>query len=360
MGATNEPDEVRRRLSAAYGDIARGDYASAQRAFEQTIAAFPQSAEALHAYGAVLANLGFAKRAERYLRRAHALKPDEANTRFALGSVLLALGAYAEGWPLYEARYEVRGGPARPALPFPAWAGEPLEGKRLLVWPDEGLGDQIQFVRFVPAVQAAGAIVTLVAYPALARLFGASLSAEVIPLQTRVEHPAPNFWTTLGALPGLAGLTPATGAKPPYLQAAYPALPAAGGIGVMTRGNPGHLNDRHRSLPEPIAARFRDLPGAVSLHPDDTGLSDMADTARLIAGLDLVISVDTSVAHLAGALGKPVWVLLARVGLDWRWGIERSDSDWYPSARLFRQARIGDWTSVIDEVLEALARRPAP
>jgi hypothetical protein len=182
----------------------------------------------------------------------------------------------------------------------------------------------------------------------------------VIPLQTGVKHTAPDFWTTMGALPGLARLTPAAGATPPYLRSGPSTTPAGGGIGVMTRGNPDHLNDRHRSLPEPVGARLRDLPGAVSLHPDDTGLSDMAETARLIAGLDLVISVDTSVAHLAGALGKPVWVLLARVGLDWRWGIERSDSDWYPSARLFRQARIGDWTSVIDEVLDALLRAFAP
>jgi hypothetical protein len=355
-----ERDEVRRQLSAAYADIARGDYAAAQRTFEQTLAAFPQNAEALHAYGAVLANLGFAQRAEPYLRRALALEPESANTRFALGGVLLALGAYAEGWPLYDARYAVRGGPAKPKLPFPAWAGEPLEGKRLLVWPDEGLGDQIQFMRFVPAIQAAGAVVDLIAYPALARLFAASLTAEVIPLETRVEHPTPDFWTTLGALPGLAGLTPATGARPPYLRAPPSAVPAGGRIGVMTRGNPGHLNDQHRSLPEPVAARLRELPGAISLHPADTGFADMADTAQLIAGLDLVISVDTSVAHLAGALGKPVWVLLARVGLDWRWGVERSDSDWYPSARLFRQRRIGDWTSVIDEVLDALPRALTP
>lgn len=351
-----EREEVRRRLSAAYADVARGDYPAAQRKFQDAVAAYPRSAEALHAYGAVIANLGFAQHAEPYLRRAHAIDPASADTRFALGSVLLALGAYAEGWPLYDARYQVRGGPARPDLPFAAWAGEPLNGKRLLVWPEEGLGDQIQFARFAPALQAMGAEVTLVCYPALASLFRASLTARVIPLQDRVELPASDLWTTLGAAPGLAHLTPADGASPPYLVPPAATTPAGARIGLMTRGNPAHLNDHHRSLPAPVAARLGEIPGAVSLHPDDTGLADMADTAALIAGLDLVISVDTSVAHLAGALGKPVWVLLARIGQDWRWGVGRSDCDWYPSARLFRQARIGDWTSVIDDVLAALPR----
>lgn len=345
---------MRRRLSAAYADITRGDYLAAQRKFEDAIAANPTSAEALHAFGAVLANLGYPAQAEPYLRRAYTLEPESADTRFALASVLLALGEYAEGWRFYDARYGVRGGPVKPDLPFPTWNGEPLAGKRLLVWPEEGLGDQIQFARFLPTVQTMGAEVTLVAYPALARLFSASLGAEVIALEPKVRFPAPDAWTTLSALPRLAGLTPAAQPSSPYLISPAPITPVGARVGLMTRGNPGHLNDRHRSLPEPMAARLREIPGAVSLHPDDTGLADMADTAALVAGLDLVISVDTSVAHLAGALGKPVWVLLARIGLDWRWGVGRCDSDWYPTARLFRQTRIGDWTSVIDDVLGAL------
>ena len=124
-------------------------------------------------------------------------------------------------------------------------------------------------------------------------------------------------------------------------------------IGLMTRGSPGHLNDAHRSLPAEQAARLAALPGAASLHPDDTGAGDMTETADLIAGLDLVISVDTSVAHLAGAMGKPTWILLPTIGLDWRWGLAGRRTAWYPQARLFRQPRINDWPGVVDAVLAA-------
>jgi hypothetical protein len=127
-----------------------------------------------------------------------------------------------------------------------------------------------------------------------------------------------------------------------------------GRIGVKTRGNPAHHNDADRSLPDAEAARLLALPGAVSLEPEDTGAHDFADTAEIIAGLDLVIAADTSTAHLAGALGKPVWILLPYVTTDWRWLSGRSDSPWYGSARLFRQHRPGDWSSLLDEVIAAL------
>ena len=353
MPAAAPPDaEIARRLAAAYAALAESRFGSAVSALQQVAAEHPQSHAAQHACGAVLSNLGQAAAAEPYLRRAHALDPVSAESRVALAFALLAQAKYAEGWPLYEARYDLAGAPAKPELPIPEWRGEPLAGKRLLVWPDEGLGDQIQFVRFVPALRGEGAQATLCCSPALTRLFAASLEVPVIGLAERMDLPASDYWTFCGFLPGRLGLTPQTAPAPPYL-AAPPAAPIRGGrIGLMTRGSPGHLNDAHRSLPEAQAMRLAALPGAVSLHPDATGARDLAETAAIVAGLELVISVDTSVAHLAAALGKPTWILLPTIGLDWRWGLgERSP--WYPQARLFRQPRINDWPAVVDAVLEA-------
>ncbi|MBL8556316.1 MAG: hypothetical protein JNL41_18725, partial [Phenylobacterium sp.] len=140
----------------------------------------------------------------------------------------------------------------------------------------------------------------------------------------------------------------------PYLRAAT--RPAGGRIGVATRGNPGHSNDAHRSLPADVAAELLALPGAMSLEPEATGAKDFAETAAIVAGLDLVIAVDTAVAHLAGALGRPAWILLPRIFTDWRWMEGRADSPWYPTARLFRQASPGDWSAVLAEVRRTLTR----
>src|SRR5262249_54819307 len=128
-------------------------------------------------------------------------------------------------------------------------------------------------------------------------------------------------------------------------------------LGVMARGNPAHDNDHRRSLTPKACEGLMSLPGAVSLAPQDTGARDFWDTAAVIMGLDLVISVDTALAHLAGALGKPCWLLLPAVGCDWRWGTEGSATPWYPSLRLFRQRTPGDWGGVVVDVRAALMLR---
>jgi hypothetical protein len=124
-------------------------------------------------------------------------------------------------------------------------------------------------------------------------------------------------------------------------------------IGLAASGNPNHLNDQNRSLPSHLADQLAEIPGVVRLSPEVTGAKDFYDTARVVAGLDLVISVDTSIAHLSAAMGKPTWVLLPYIGVDWRWG-GGVGSPWYPSARLFRQAASCDWTEVIDQVKSQL------
>jgi len=346
---------VQAELDAAYADLAASRFGEAVRRLQAAAAADPDSAPAQHACGAVLQNLARPDLAEPYLRRALALAPDSAPTKVVLSFVLLTRGAYDEAWPLYRARAELPENVARrPGLDCPEWRGEPLAGKRLLIWPDEGYGDQIMFFRFAQALRAQGADLVLACGPALQRLFAANLDAPVVPLAETMAFPQPDVWTWSGALPGLAGLRPETGPVPPYLAA--PGVRDAGArIGVAARGNPANATDVHRSLPRAQAARLLALPGAISLDPQDTGAPDFAETAAIVAGLDLVIAVDTAVAHLAAALGKPTWILLPVIGLDWRWGLgERAP--WYPQARLFRQPRINDWGAVIDAVAAAATR----
>lgn len=259
--------------------------------------------------------------------------PADPAPRYGLSTLLLQRGAYAEGWELYEARAEVpETGIRKPQLTFPEWRGE--EVGSLLVLPEQGLGDQIMFARFIPELVARGIKVTLLSPPPLARLFQ-QLGAQVLVAAGSVSMPHHDAWCLIGSLPHRIGTIP-TG---PYL----PSAPGGVGLGVMPTGNPNHVNDADRSLPEPYAAQLLQM--GRDLRPDATGARDFADTAEIISDLRGVISVDTAVAHLAGAMGKPVAILLGR-DPDWRWGLgERTI--WYPSARLIR--RVSEWSEALDQ-----------
>jgi len=296
--------------------------------------------------------------AEATLQAALETRPHDARVRALLGEALLAQGRWDEGWPMMESRMDAPGmGAFRPPVVEPEWKGEPLAGKRLVIFGEQGAGDQIMFARFVPLAKALGAEVDLFCMPALQRLFARSLGVDVHAMAGSVETPDPDYWLLSGSLAHRFGATPLTLPSAPYLTAQPRA--AGGRIGVTVAGNPNHRNDSQRSLPEAEARRVLGWPGTISLDPSATGARDFADTADIIAGLDLVITVDTSVAHLAGALGKPVWILLSRHGVDWRWGPEGSRTPWYPTARLFRQPAPGDWGSVLDIVEPALMRQLA-
>jgi hypothetical protein len=293
-----------------------------------------------------------------------AANPLDHFAALTVATMRLQDGDWREGPRLYEARLRDAGSVewTPPQLPFPRWAGEPLDGRRVLIWPEQGFGDQIMFARFALALQARGCDVTLVCAAALESLFRANLPVRVRPATGSIEFPDPDVWIWCGSLMAALVQDEADIPGAPYLRSDG-VTPVSFRVGLATRGNPMHENDLARSLPPELAAALLALPGCGSILPEDTGARDFAETAAIIAGLDLVIAVDTAIAHLAGAMGKPCWILLAASPTDWRWMRGRSDSPWYPSARLFRQPTVGDWASVVARVtteLQAARLSPAP
>ena len=254
---------------------------------------------------------------------------------------LLRFGRYAEAWPLYEARRAIPGVSVwNPITEAPEWRGEDVSGKRVVVCAEQGWGDQIMFGRFLAPLQALGAEIVVVCHPKVARLFE-HLGYWTKPYFSDRPIPPTDYWVHIGTLPHRLGdISPP---DPVYLKFE---LTGGGGIGVITSGNPQAKNNIARSLPPPEAADLLKI--GRDLRPEATGVYDFFQTAEIIAGLDLVISVCTSVAHLAASMGVETWVLLARPA-EWRWG-EGERSDWYPDARLFRQPVEGDWVSVIQAV----------
>ncbi len=305
----------------------------------------------------------------------------QAHCHYSLA--LLLSGRMKEGWDQFEFRW--LDGPlkaARPNFVKPAWTGQALEGKTILIRSEQGYGDFFQFIRYAPLVKAQGAQV-LLTVPELAR--GIADGADGIDEVLKPNRPYPHFdfYVDLLSLPRIFGTDlHNVPCKVPYLQvdaakrAAWEARIGGRGrfnVGLAWAGSPTHLRDKNRSISlevlEPLAAlenvTFYSLqkgPAASEARSDrskmpvvdlEDELRDFVDTAALIDVLDLVICVDTSVAHLAGALGKPVWVMLPKFG-DWRWLEGRDDSIWYPSMRLFRQEGHGDWSTVVHAIGQRL------
>ncbi|MFC3069853.1 glycosyltransferase family 9 protein [Phenylobacterium soli] len=337
-----DSDNAWANLGLALSHLGRAEEAEA--AFARAIARAPATPEHRYNLANHLRRTGRLTEALAEYAAAHSAKPAIPGLARNYGDALLAAGDFARGWALYDERPERLQSEAR-RLAFPEWRGEPLAGKRLFVWTEQGYGDQILAARFLPRLEAAQT--TLVTVPALARLIAglfAGLGVRVVPREPQTSVAPHDYWTLPLSIPRWRDGPLWTG---PYLSA-EPRTPGQGGVGVVWRGNA--LPDPGRSIPEELGRRLLDLPGAVSLHPEDSGAADFADTAAIIAGLDAVVSIDTSVAHLAGAMGKPVFVLLQAQAQDWRW-----TQPWYPTATLVRQPAPGDWAGALAEVGRRLA-----
>jgi Flp pilus assembly protein TadD len=359
----------------------RGALVEAETNYRRAAELSPDYAEALHNLGNVLRSQGRTEEALEYYDRALRLRPDRAEIHLGRALAWLERGDFERGWPEYEWRLKCPQF-AIPAFRRPRWYGSPLEGRTILLYADHGLGDALQFVRYAPLVQQRGGRVIVVCGPPLARLLATCRGVERVVVAG--EDP-PDFavYAPLMSLPGIFGTNSATiPSEVPYLAPDEGLVdawrrrigPADGlKIGIAWQGNPQNARDRARSFPlirfEPIARRagtrlFSMQKGhGVEQLPEIAGrfevvdlgdeLNDLMDTAAAIANLDLVITADTALAHLAGALGAPVWVALP-FAPDWRWMTGRDDSPWYPTMKLFRQRRWGDWDEVFQRIAGAL------
>jgi tetratricopeptide (TPR) repeat protein len=319
-----------------------------------------------------------------YQQKTLMLAPQSPDAHYNLSHLLLLLGRLDEGFAHYQWRWQNDTGKPY-ARPFrqAEWQGEDIAGSTLLIHDEQGLGDTLQFCRYVPLAAGRCRSLHVEVQPELVRLLKLSLEAPGLQIVPRVPRfpavdglPETDYQCPLMSLPRAFGTTLATiPAQIPYLHA-EPAEVAAWSqrlsslprprVGLVWAGRRANTEDHVRSIaPDrlaPLAAvagvsfvslqkRDADTPAppGITLHDFTAELRDMADTAALVTALDLVIAVDTAVAHLAGALGKPVW-LMNRRHSEWRWLIDREDSPWYPTLRLFRQPRRGDWESVIERV----------
>jgi len=369
-----------------------GALAHARRAVELA----PTHPFAVRILGTALLHLHRVDEAERALRRALELQPGLPLAELDLAFTLLLAGRLGEGWALYERRWHDPARARRPAFyqPDREWKGpeeQPLDGKTIAIYAEQGFGDVLQFVRFLPRLQAMGATVRCILPPELVRLVEASFEGiECL----RPEGRFSTFYhAALLDLPLRLGIATVDDVPRPqrYLQAPEPSRrtwgermrPWAGRkrIGIAWSGTPTQVNNRNRAVPLSVLGALLDLPGAqcFSLQKAPAGSwtdvrvsprqlvdltvdwHDFADSAAMIEQLDLVITTDTAVAHLAGALGRPVWVLLPP-NADWRWLLGREDSPWYPTARLFRRAvgesRQAQVQRVVDAARTWLAASP--
>ena len=355
-------------LGAVLQDLGRVDEAIS--AYEQALRLQPAFPQAAHNLGEALQDAHRGPESIAAYERALALEPDYAEAHCGLAFALLRAGELHRGWEEYEWRFRRADSPA-PARPLPGavWDGADPAGKTILVQAEQGFGDTIQFARYLPLLAARGVRVIFQCQRALAPLFRSLAGVQVITVDDPL--PACDCHVPLLSLPRLFGTTfDSIPASVPYLRApeAWSApLGRPPRVGLVWHANPhAQLARSWRSLPletlEPITSfdatfvslQTEPVPEGSPLLDVSPRLTDFGATAALVQELDLVVSVDTAVAHLAGAMGRPVWTLLPYAA-DWRWLRDRLDSPWYPTMRLFRQPVWGDWSSAVKEVAGEMA-----
>lgn len=362
--------------------------------YEKAIQIEPSNAAAYNNMGSAFQDQGKIDMSIEKFDQALKLRPEHAETHFNRALALLVRGDFLEGWKGYEWRFKKPDWKtAYPELyKIPRWDGSCFSGKRLLVHHEQGHGDNLQFIRFLPMVKARGGTVIFESSRPLLRLFRNFPGIDELLERTPANSSSEEFdlYIPLLSLPGIFETTLETvPGEVPYLHAdpgeaeSWRTRLGNGGfkVGIVWAGNPEHKNDHNRSCALDHFLPLADIP-SVRLYglqkeitaggkassrgmlPDNLGehLDDFANTAGVLENLDLLISVDTSVAHLAGAMGRPVWLLLP-FAPDWRWLLNREDSPWYPTMRLFRQMKPGDWNAVFQliacEVRKMVSKREA-
>ena len=372
--------------------IAHGNQCREQNNPEGALAFYAQAmvqdrrhAGAFNNYGNVLREMGDPLGGIPFLQRAVQLDPDNVTAEFNLAVSYLLAGDYARGWPQYESRwrYEHLNG-LLPQFSQPRWIGQSLKGKTILVLAEQGHGDNIQFIRFVGDLAAHGAKVLVKVNDSLIPLF--RCIQQIAELYAPNDEVAPfDYWTPIMSIPLFLGTTvqnisPAQFylTAPQDLQQRWQEILGPKKrlrVGFCWSGRRDTWINRHKALPfEVMLDLIKRNPNYewINLQCDCTpeeeaqlmaagvtaypgAIQTFADTAGLIMHMDVVLGVDTAVSHLAGALGRPLWIMLSQYALDWRWLLDRDSSPWYSSARLFRQPSMGDWASVTDKIHKFLS-----
>jgi len=346
---------------------------------EKALAINPNFSEAHYNLGNALTELNQLEAAIKRYERALAINPEYAEAKWNLSLSQLVTGSFKAGWLNYESRWQKKDFEPERHYPQPFWDGSSLVGQTLFLYPEQGMGDAIQFIRYVKVLSTKTTQIIVECPKSLYRLF--STIPEINVLLTKEDAlPDFDFYAPLLSLPGILNTTLKTiPVNIPYLLIAdhivSPIVIQSKvlNIGIVWAGSSAHQNDKNRSINLSFFSAITNIQNTqfyslqvtdrrTDLYQDDFAsqiidvgkhLGDYAETATIINQLDLIITVDTSVAHLAGAMGKPVWVLLP-FAPDWRWLLDRNDSPWYPSMRLFRQQERGNWTPVFNKVRQAL------
>lgn len=390
LGRTGEAIDSGRLAVAASPDSAAAHYnlgnaymaaalpAEAEACYRRALRCDPGFADAEANLGSALQAGGRHDAAIAAFDAAIARSPDAPDAHWNKAIALLSGGRYAEGWALYEWRWRAVAGLDLPQLVEPLWDGGALDGRTILVICEQGFGDALQFVRYLPMVRARGGRVVLECPPMLEPLLSAQQDGYEVVAQGD-PRPAFDCWLPMMSLPRVFGTELGSiPARCPYLAApaalSYPTAAGNGfSVGLVWRGSLTNNRGRFRScrladfepllavegvtcysLQTELSAEDRRTAASLPLVDLGSGFANFADSAAAVAHLDLVISVDTATAHLAGALGRPVWTILSATP-DWRWLTDRDDSPWYPTMRLFRQRTAAGWAGTVSDVAAALA-----